>query len=171
MGKLIKFLMLVFIGLCIVMLTISLFMPDQVMTSKWVIVYDHKDSVINKIANLKHWTKWNVLLANVENITYSDSIISWTASSGKINQIKLESISENGISTPISIEANTFMKSGFSIEKRAADSVQIVWFIIEDLKWYPWEKFYGMMAADMKGPLMQKSLENFKRQLDSSNVR
>ncbi len=42
------------------------------------------------------------------------------------------------------------------------DSVQVVWFLIEDLKWYPWEKFYGMMAADMKGPLMQESLDRLK---------
>jgi hypothetical protein len=34
----------------------------------------------------------------------------------------------------------------------------VVWYIIENLKWYPWEKFYGMMASDMKGPLMQESL-------------
>ncbi|MFM7770237.1 MAG: hypothetical protein ACKO8Q_06725, partial [Bacteroidota bacterium] len=126
---------------------------------------------IQKISNLKNWVKWNGLLANGKNVTYSDSTISWVSSGKKLNQIKLESISENGVSTPISIQGNDFMKSGFSIEKTAADSVQIVWFLIEDLKWYPWEKFYGMMAAEMKGPLMQESLENFKRQLDSSSIR
>jgi hypothetical protein len=42
----------------------------------------------------------------------------------------------------------------------------VVWYIIEDLKWYPWEIFYGMMAADMKGPLMQKSLDDLKQYLN-----
>ena len=57
--------------------------------------------------------------------------------------------------------------SGFSVEKRnpSEDSVQVVWYIVEELKWYPWEKFYGMMAADMKGPLMDASLQLLKTQV------
>jgi hypothetical protein len=43
----------------------------------------------------------------------------------------------------------------------------VVWFIIEKMKWYPWEKFYGMMAAEMKGPLMQSSLERLKMKLET----
>jgi hypothetical protein len=70
------------------------------------------------------------------------------------------------VSTSISLNRSKYFNSGFSIEKRSSDSVQVVWYIIEDLKWYPWEKFYGMMAADMKGPLMQESLDRLKSYLD-----
>ncbi|MFZ9300992.1 MAG: hypothetical protein ACO23V_08450 [Chitinophagaceae bacterium] len=162
MERLIKPLLLVLVGLCMVMLAVSLFMPNQVMTSKWVIMAGQKDSIIQEIADLHHWKEWNGLLKNAENITYSDSMISWSSANGRQNKIKLESISKNGLSTPISIADRDFMKSGFSIEKRSVDSVQVVWFLIEDLKWYPWEKFYGMMAAEMKGPLMQESLDRLK---------
>ena len=60
---------------------------------------------------------------------------------------------------------NRTINGGFSVEKRnpAEDSIQIVWYLVEELKWYPWEKFYGMMAADLKSPLMMQSLEKFKQ--------
>lgn len=149
------------------MTAVSLFMPSQVMTTKWVRVANNKDRVIQEIAVLQHWTEWNGLLAHAEGITYSDSMIRWTSTNGKQNAIKLESVSHNGVSTPISIGGSDYIKSGFSVEKRTVDSVQIVWFLIEDLKWYPWEKFYGMMAADMKGPLMQESLDKFKNYMQA----
>lgn len=156
-------------GLFAVMLAVSLFMPNQIMTSKWVMVANPKDSVIREIANLQHWKEWNGLLTDAGNVQYSDSMISWASANGKQNKIRLEDVRENGVSTPISIGGDDFMKSGFSIEKRTTDSVQVVWFLIEELKWYPWEKFYGMMAADMKGPLMQESLDKFKNHIQTKN--
>ena len=54
------------------------------------------------------------------------------------------------------------MESGFAVQQNGTDSVQVVWYVIEDLKWYPWEKFYGIMAGDMKGPLLQGSLDKLK---------
>ncbi len=41
---------------------------------------------------------------------------------------------------------------------------------IEDLKWYPWEKFYGIMAGDMKGPLLQGSLDRLRDQLHEDGL-
>jgi tetratricopeptide (TPR) repeat protein len=72
---------------------------------------------------------------------------------------------EKGIVTTMTLGNNRPIESGFSVEKRQADSVQVVWFIIEKLKWYPWEKFYGMVAADMKGPVMDSSLQLLKVQV------
>lgn len=149
-------------GLFTVMLAFSVFMPDQVMTSKWVRVANDKDSVIRVISDFRSWSEWNGLLSGAGEVTYLDSTMRWSSANGKQNAVKLESVSENGVSTPISIGETAFMKSGFSVEKRTVDSVQIVWFVIEELNWYPWEKFYGMMAADMKGPLMQESLDKLK---------
>ena len=76
-----------------------------------------------------------------------------------------------GLSTEISLHGGEPFNSGFSIEKRdpSMDSVQVVWFIVEELKWYPWEKFYGIMAEDVKGPLMQQSLDRLKKKLQAGN--
>jgi hypothetical protein len=152
-------------GLIIVMLGFSLILPGRVMTSKWVQVAQDKDSVIRVISDLNTWKDWNGLLSGAEHAEVMDSLLIWRSPNGNENTVKLESVQSNGVSTPISLNRGSYIKSGFSVEKRTADSVQVVWFIIEDLKWYPWEKFYGMMAADMKGPLMQQSLDDLKEYL------
>lgn len=162
MNRVVKPILVVVFGLFLVMTAVSVFMPSQVMTSKWVQVANPKDSVIHVLRDLHRWPEWNGLLAGADALTITDQSIQWKGASGKMNTIKLEAVTTNGLSTPISIAEAPFMRTGFSVEKRTADSVQIVWFLIEDLKWYPWEKFYGMMAADMKGPLMQQSLDKFK---------
>lgn len=167
MNRVVKPLLVVVLGLFLVMTAVSVFMPSQVMTSKWVQVANHQDSVIKVLSDLHSWPEWNGLLKGANNVSVSDRSIEWPGSTGKKNTIRLEAVTAKGISTPISIAEEPFMKSGFSVEKRSADSVQVVWFLIEDLKWYPWEKFYGMMAADMKGPLMQESLDKFKNYIQT----
>ncbi len=153
-------------GLVVVMLGFSLLLPDQVMTSKWVKVSQDKDSVISVVKDLRTWDQWNSLLSGANGIEVKDSLLNWTSPNGHQNTIRIHGIEPNGVSASISLNKGRYFDSGFSIEKRSSDSVQVVWYIIEELKWYPWEKFYGMMAADMKGPLMQESLDRLKTYLD-----
>jgi hypothetical protein len=153
-------------GLLVVMLGFSMLLPNQVMTSKWVKVAQDKDSVIGVVKDLHTWGEWNSLLRGAEGVSVSDSVLAWKSPNGHQNEIKVTGVEANGVSTLISLNQGNAFNSGFSIEKRSSDSVQVVWYIIEDLKWYPWEKFYGMMAADMKGPLMQESLDRLKTYLD-----
>jgi len=150
----------------VVMLGFSLLLPDQVMTSKWVKVSQDKDSVISVVKDLGTWDQWNSLLSGANGIEAKDSLLNWTSPNGHQNTIRINGIEPNGVSASISLNKGRYFDSGFSIEKRSSDSVQVVWYIIEELKWYPWEKFYGMMAADMKGPLMQESLDRLKAYLD-----
>lgn len=156
-------------GLVVVMLIFSLILPGEVMTSKWVKVPQHKDSVIRVISDLGTWQQWNGLLSEAEDVIFDDSTLTWKYPNGNENSIKLGAVQENGMEAFISLNKGRPINSGFSVEKREADSVQVVWYIIEDLRWYPWEKFYGMMAADMKGPLMQQSLDQLKSYLNKSS--
>lgn len=169
MNRFLKLVLLGGVALIVVMLLLSLLLPSQVMTSKWVRVAQPKDSVIKTISDLHTWPSWNLLLNQAREVEVKDSLLLWRSPNGHENRVKLESVQPNGISSPIALNNGEFIRSGFSIEKRDADSVQVVWFIIEDLKWYPWEKFYGMMAADMKGPLMQESLNRLKVLLAAEN--
>jgi hypothetical protein len=168
--RIIKPLIIGLTGLGLVILGISSLLPSQVMTSKWVMIYGEKDVYLNRIRDVNSWPKWNGLLQQVSeleirqkpSLTDTGSRIYWKDARGRRNEIVVTGNNEKGIATEMLVEGQRPLLSGFSIEKRQADSVQVVWYIVEDLKWYPWEKFYGMMAADMKGPQMQESLNRFK---------
>ena len=161
------------IGVFIVILGISLVLPGQVMTSKWVMVAAEKDTILNEIRDLSKWPEWNLLLKDVKSLeigqkpalTDTGSRISWVDGRGAPNSLVVTGNNEKGIVTEMRVNHKNPITSGFSVEKRQADSVQVVWFIVENLRWYPWEKFYGMMAQDMKGPLMQESLEGLRRKM------
>ncbi|MFN7689055.1 MAG: hypothetical protein ACK5OP_15105 [Sphingobacteriales bacterium] len=153
-------------GLFIVMLGFSLILPDHVMTSKWVMVKADQQTIIQEIKNLENWKSWNLLLKDAQNVQVSDSTLNWTSLNGKGSHLRVDTVNDKGVSTTLSFNQGRPFISGFSVEKREkSDSTQVVWYIIEELKWYPWEKFYGMMAADMKGPLMEGSLALLKTEV------
>lgn len=166
--RFLKPLLLGLAGLFIVILGISLLLPDHVMTSKWVRVHAQKEQILKEVNDLSSWRDWNGLLKDASSIVTTDSTLSWISSGGvKKNIMTVNGRSAVGLSAELSLQEGKAFNTGISIEKRdpQVDSMQVVWFIIEDLRWYPWEKFYGIMAADVKGPLMQQSLDRLKMKL------
>jgi hypothetical protein len=172
--RIIKPLLIGFTGLSLVLIAISSLLPGKVMTSKWVMVHGEAAPILTEIRDLQKWPEWNGLLTGVSNFsvhlkqghTDTGSTISWTDQRGGKNSLIVTENNDKGLVTKMYMEKSQPFESGFSVEKRQADSVQVVWFIIEKLKWYPWEKFYGMMAGDMKGPLMQQSLDKLKARME-----
>ena len=169
--RLLKPFLITIAGLALVLLAVSSLLPSRVMTSRWVMVHAEKDTVISAVHDLGTWPQWNLLMehSTVQPLKASYTVgdtISWQASEGVYGHMTLEEWNDKGVSSLLSIGEQRALHSGMSVEKRQADSVQVVWYLIEDLKWYPWEKVYGMMASDIKGPLMQKSLDRLKAKLE-----
>ena len=174
MRRKIKPLFIVFFLLSLILVFLSLLFPSEVVTSKWVMIGAQKSDLMAKLTNLDDWSSWNDVLIQQENIkvykkdsllTKGDSI-TWGKSNQALNKIRFNSIHADGLEMDIQIAGDHPVRSGINISVQK-DSVLMSWYIIEKLKWYPWEKIYGMMAADMKGPLLQHSLTLFKEQLDN----
>jgi hypothetical protein len=172
--RLIKPILIGLTGLSLVMIAITSLLPGEVMTSKWVMIHGETAPVLSEIRDYQKWPEWNLLLSGVNDFTVdiksgpkdTGTTMAWTDQRGGKNSLTVSENSEKGLVTRMRVGNSRPMESGFSVEKRQADSVQVVWFIIEKLKWYPWEKFYGMMAGDIKGPLMQQSLDKLKAKLE-----
>lgn len=162
-------------GFLAVTIGISLLLPSRVMTSKWVMVHGDTGVALSELRRLQEWPAWNGLLASAGKVeavlpggnSARGGHLSWSSAGGGMNRVDITEDNERGIACRMRLQGGKPMESGFSVEGRTADSTQVVWFVIEDLQWYPWEKFYGMMAADVKGPLMQQSLERLKARLEA----
>ena len=148
----------------------SSFFPSEVMTSKWVMIAGQKKDIQKKLEDLSDWQQWNLLLTSASQVSISKSNdrlkvgdkINWISTAKSQNEILITEKSNDGLAMDIKINGDDLIHSGFSLAQRK-DSVQVVWFIVEKLDWYPWEKIYGMMASDMKGPAIQQSLDIFKK--------
>lgn len=160
------------IAVCVIL--VSALFPSEVMTSKWIILGVDKKDVIAKLNTLNDYNNWNDLLLNKSelNVEQQTSLISkgdkisWKNASGTYDMIMIKNADTTGVGFEIITPGALPIQSGISVAAKG-DSVQVVWSIVEKLRWYPWEKVYGMMASDMKGPAMQHSLETFKSQLEN----
>ncbi len=165
-----KIIFIVLFLLFIIMAIFSSFFPSEVMTSKWVMIAGQKKDIQKKLEDLSDWQQWNLLLTSANQVSISKSNdtlkvgdkINWISTAESQNEILITEKSNDGLAMDIKINGNDLIHSGFSLAQRK-DSVQVVWFIVEKLDWYPWEKIYGMMASDMKGPAIQQSLDIFKK--------
>jgi hypothetical protein len=169
--RLLKPFLITLAGLALVLLAVSALLPSRVMTSRWVMVHADQDSVIDAVHDVATWPQWNLLMEGSDPVPVKPSYaagdtIGWHTAGSTSGHMTLEDWNEKGMSSILVMGDQRALHSGFSVEKRQADSVQVVWYLIEDLKWYPWEKVYGMMASDLKGPLMQKSLDQLKSRLE-----
>lgn len=160
-----KFLVVLLSGLFAVLLCISFLFPNHIMISRGVKLSANTNQVITALADLSTWKDWNGLLSGAKDITVKDSVLRWEGANGRKSSVKITGINDKGVTADFMIGNSRIINGGFSVEKRnpAEDSIQVVWFLVEELKWYPWEKFYGMMAADLKAPLMLQSVEQFKQ--------
>lgn len=169
--RLLKPFLITLTGLALVLLAVSALLPSRVMTTRWVMVHADKDTVVRGVHDVAGWPEWNLLMENSSpepiytGYSAGDSI-RWKQPNGVEGRMAIEDWNDKGFSSTLVMGDQRPLHSGFSVEKRQADSVQVVWYLIEELKWYPWEKVYGMMASDLKGPLMQKSLDHLKARLE-----
>jgi len=153
-------------GLALVVLALSALLPRQVVNSRSVMVAAAPDSILGALRDLPSWSDWNLLLQGAGSLRISPptgtagrgAAIRWRDARGGENAILLQEASPNGIVTEMRFGSGDPMDSGFSIDASRPDSVQLHWYVIEQLDWYPWEKFYGMVAADMKEEAMRLSL-------------
>jgi hypothetical protein len=160
-----KSIFFVLIGLSLVIFAFSSLLPGNVMNSRWVKVGVPRAQVSEKLRDLASWNQWNLLLSDATDVNADAISIQWKDTRGTLHQCRIIADNDSGLVTTLTMGSGRPMESGFAIQQNGADSVQIVWYVIEDLKWYPWEKFYGIMAGDMKGPLLQGSLDKLREQL------
>lgn len=172
--KPIRYLLFVSSGLGLLFLAISALLPGQVMNSRWVKVGVSRQRVTEELRDLQHWSSWNLLLTDASDLQESPATatagpsLRWKTPQGTSNGFTVTEDNDGGMVTRLTLGDGRPMESGFSVQSSGMDSVQIVWFVIEELKWYPWDKFYGIMAGDMKGPLLQGSLDLLKERLHAA---
>jgi hypothetical protein len=166
--KAVKSIFFVMTGLALVLTAISSLLPGSVMNSRWVKVGVSRERVTEKLKDFNGWASWNLLLTDASDIRVSSATASngaslaWKDPRGVSHGFTVTADNDGGLVTRLNMGSGRPMESGFAVQQNGTDSVQVVWYVIEDLKWYPWEKFYGIMAGDMKGPLLQGSLDKLK---------
>jgi len=149
--------------LFLVVTAISLLLPSTVNISRAIDVNAPFDTVYTNLNDLSNWKKW-IAGYDSTNTTISQP------STGKgavinMNRSKVTILASdtNKVET-LWTTGSKSLKGDFNIIRQQNSSITTVqWHFIQQVKWYPWEKFASIVSDKVMSPLMEKSLDNLKK--------
>lgn len=148
--KIIKLGLISIVAFSLLITFISFFFPSRVRISKATDIHAGREAVLLQLKDTMAWKNW-----------YPG------ADSADILPVITEQ-------TDSSVTANSLLQNGrrgitgWNIyESGIPGMVTVQWYMDFRLRWYPWEKFSGLLFEKRYGPVMEKGLENLKKLLDS----
>ncbi len=174
--KQVKGFIFVLIGLFIMITLVSLLMPSNVMTVRSVVIHANHEDVFSKIKDLEKWKEWHpVFKTDSSSIVISkpssgiNAFATWT-SNNKENKLLITEQSSNHIKASLMRKNENDVINIISINPVADSSaLQVEWRALSKIKWYPWEKFYGIFIDKITGPGYEVALNNLKELAEDRN--
>lgn len=150
-----KSFLLVIIGFFIVITLFSLLMPSTVLISKSQTIPAPKAKIMEFVKVPANWQKWYPEFKDADVQYESDKII-WEK-----NEIQF--VDQDSFALRLSFMREGELPVTTDIMLYDIDGLpQIEWKAYHKLRWYPWEKFGGIMLDDMAGSLYDSALINLR---------
>lgn len=147
-----RFVKLAFISLVVfsILITlISFFFPSRVRISKATDINRERDAILFQIKDTGNWKNW---YPGADSATTLPVITALTDSS-----VTAETYLENGRKG----------MTGWNLYTSSSPAtVTVQWYMDFRLRWYPWEKFSGLLMEKRYGPVMERGLEKLKGVLE-----
>lgn len=145
MLKIIKLGLISIVFFAVMITLISLFFPSRVRISKAIDINTSRENLMKQLGDTASWKNW---YPGADSAEILPQIISITDSTVVAN-----SIMQNGRKGV----------TGWNIyESGIPNTLTLQWYMDFKLRWYPWEKFSGLLFEKRYGPLMEKGLEQLK---------
>lgn len=164
----VKMLLTGLLGLALLATLIGLLMPSSVKVSRGVIIDADSVSVEAILMDQDHWKEWLPWTNQSQGILIQEKgergkkgyEYRWESLDGKNTGLLTYQGKEPGLLL-FSYEFKEMNKSqgGFRIRKIAEGRTEVQWFMEYPLKWYPWERFYGIFIDGMIGSVMETGLQ------------
>ncbi|MBK8520444.1 MAG: hypothetical protein IPL54_06030 [Chitinophagaceae bacterium] len=173
--RLFKGFFIVLAGLFIFITILSLFIPSKLMVTRDVVTNAPAGKVFSEINNLHNWKHWQpVFINDSAKITFNtgadgvSNFCEWD-SKGKKNTVTITSKSNQSIAAVLKRSGETDVQNTISILPLAdSNQVQAEWNVLIRLKWYPWEKFYGIFIEKISGQGYEDALNSLKSYVENN---
>ncbi len=160
---------IVLAGLFIFITILSLFIPSKLMVTRAVVINAKADVVFNELNNLQNWKNWQpVFIQDAASIKFDtdtagvSNSCEWV-SKGRNNKMTITDRSEYAIAATLSREGENDVLNTIRVLPLAdSNQVQAEWNVLVKLKWYPWEKFYGIFIEKITGEGYEAALNSLK---------
>jgi uncharacterized membrane protein len=167
--RLFKGFFIVLAGLFIFITILSLFIPSKLMVTRAVVINAPAGKVFSEISNLQNWKHWQPVFINdsakIKFNAEADGLSNFCEwdSKDKKNTVQITDKSNNSISAILKRSGENDVQNTISVLPLAdSNQVQVEWNVLIKLKWYPWEKFYGIFIEKITGQGYENALDSLK---------
>jgi hypothetical protein len=172
--RLFKGFFIVLAGLFIFITILSLFIPSKLMISRAVVINANAANAFGEISNLHNWKHWQpVFMRDSSQVSFKtdangiSNYCEWDTK-GKKNIIEIVKNSNNSIAAVLKRDGEHNVQNTISILPLAdSNQVQVEWNVLIKLKWYPWEKFYGIFIEKVSGQGYENALNSLKNYVEN----
>ena len=172
--RLFKGFFIILAGLFIFITILSLFIPSKLMVSRAVVINANTGKVFSEINNLQNWKHWQPVFMNdssqINFKTDSNGISNYCEwdSKGKKNVVEITNKNNNSIAAVLKRSGENDVQNTISILPLSdSNQVQAEWNVFIKLKWYPWEKFYGIFIEKISGQGYEDALNSLKNYVEN----
>jgi hypothetical protein len=167
--RLLKGFIITVAGLFVVITLLSLLMPSTVMTARSVTVQAPQQKIYEQVADLNNWKNWHpVFKGGPAGMVISTpaagkgAYAEWETNNKK-NRLEITGVSANAVWLTLKRPGKNDVVNQISFTPFEADnSIQVEWMALTKLKWYPWEKFSGILIDKITGPGYDTALKELK---------
>jgi hypothetical protein len=149
---------------------VGLLFPNKIVIVKGEILEAKTAAVSANLQNFSSWKNWHPFFSDAEKANIIDN------SNATINTNSVNIVLQQFKNKANNIEViATYGKHKTTTEivliplNNDSTSTQIVWKETEDLKWYPWERFRGLLLEGAKGNYVNDILFRYKKYLTQLN--
>lgn len=159
------------IGMFIIMTLLSLLIPSKVVVSRTTLINNTSvDKIQQQLQSFNNWKNWYPVFKN-ETVQVKIDTVSNTAQinyAGKTAELQFTGSTDSSISfLTIAPGENDIANQIIAIAVPNQNNVQVEWRAINKLKWYPWEKFYGIFVDKLTGGSYEAGLQGLKEYLET----
>lgn len=173
--KLIKGFFIVLAVLFIIITLFSLFIPSKLMVTRAVVINATTEKVYQQINNLQNWKHWQPVFmhdsASIKFVTDTNGMSNeceWGDDDSK-NRLIITGKKENTVFITLKRDGENDVLNTIKVLP-LADSMQVQaeWNVLIKLKWYPWEKFYGIFMEKLTGHGYEEALNSLKKYVEEN---
>lgn len=123
----------------------SFFFPSRVRISKAIDINSSRDLVMLQLKDTSNWRKW-----------YPDA-------DAAITLPFITAVTDSSVTAESTPDHGRKSQTGWNVYGTSTPhTVTVQWYMDFRLRWYPWEKFSGLLLEKRYGPVMEKGLEQLK---------
>jgi Polyketide cyclase / dehydrase and lipid transport len=159
--RILRFALLSFVLLFLLITGISLFFPSHVRISRAVDIHAPASLIHAQLSQPDQWRNWFPGIDTLELVIDEGKEIGIRTPNG--NALLLKDVESLQVTATGKLGAAIQSSMGWNIMGDAAASHRTVqWYMDFEFDWYPWEKFASLLLEPRYGPLMERGLQQLK---------